>query len=78
MYWVKTNTAAMKVIRHDRRITQRELAKKAGVHFTTISKIEKGIRNPKGITADNIAKALNVPFEAIFFEELIDECQKGS
>lgn len=40
--------------------TQEELAKQAGVHFSYLSRIERGVVNPSIEVLENIAKALKV------------------
>lgn len=47
-----------------RNLTQRELAKKSGVSYNTIIKIERGgITNPKIETVVKLAKALNISID---------------
>lgn len=41
-------------------LTQEELAGRAGMHFTYIGQIERGIRNPSLVNIKKLAKALNV------------------
>jgi len=51
----------LKRLREKRGLTQNALAKKAGLHLTTIGKMEAGMRgNPKSDTLRNLAKALGV------------------
>ncbi|MFA6446559.1 MAG: helix-turn-helix transcriptional regulator [Candidatus Paceibacterota bacterium] len=40
--------------------TQEELADKAGMHFTYIGQIERGLRNPSLINLERLAKALKI------------------
>lgn len=40
--------------------TQEELADKAGMHFTYIGQIERGVRNPSLVNLERLAKALKV------------------
>lgn len=51
----------IKSLRKKRGLTQEDLAKKAGLHWTTIGKIEAGMRkNPDLSTRKKLAKALGV------------------
>lgn len=52
--------------RRDKKITQEELADRVGLHYTTISRIERGISNPPVQTIDKIAKALRVSLSNLF------------
>ena len=52
--------------RRDRKITQEELADRVGLHYTTISRIERGISNPPVQTVNKIAKALKVDMSDLF------------
>ncbi|MCB9800567.1 MAG: helix-turn-helix transcriptional regulator [Pseudomonadales bacterium] len=40
--------------------TQEELADKAGMHFTYIGQIERGLRNPSLINLERLARALGI------------------
>ena len=53
------------------RITQEELAERAGLHPTYVSMVERGVRNPTLDTAARIAKALKVGLP-----QLIEEAQQ--
>lgn len=53
-------------VRKDRRITQEELADRVGLHYTTVSRIERGISNPPVQTVNKIAKALRVDMSDLF------------
>ncbi len=58
---------ALKNLRKERRITQRDLAQKVGVDFTYISKIETGafINPPSVALIEKIAKALDTDAEEL-------------
>lgn len=47
-------------LRKKKGLTQEELADKAGLHFTYIGQIERGLRNPSLINICKIATALNI------------------
>lgn len=50
----------LKKLRLERKLTQEELADRAGVHSTYIGQIERGIRNPSLVNLHRLAKALRV------------------
>ena len=52
--------AHLRKLRLEQGLTQEELADKAGMHFTYIGQIERGLRNPSLINLQKIAKALRV------------------
>lgn len=57
----------LKEARLDKKLTQEELAEKAGVDQTTISDMERGRnRNPAWVTVARIAKALDVEPHDLF------------
>ncbi|MEX1140979.1 MAG: helix-turn-helix transcriptional regulator [Thermoleophilaceae bacterium] len=47
--------------RHEVGISQEDLAYEAGMHFTAISKLERGEREPRLHTILSVAAALEVP-----------------
>lgn len=62
----------IKEIREKRGMTQEELAEKSGVSRTTISALENGTeRATMTKTLINLAKALGVTVDAIFFAESV-------
>lgn len=56
----------MKKLRLERDLTQEELADRAGMHFTYIGQIERGLRNPSLINLYKLAKALRVKAGTLF------------
>lgn len=65
----KVNEKVGKKIRRFRKgkkMSQEELADRVGLHYTTISRIERGISNPPVQTIDKIAKALKVSLSDLF------------
>jgi transcriptional regulator with XRE-family HTH domain len=54
----------IKKLRSAQGLSQEDLAKKSGVKYTTLTKIESGvIKTPSVLTAAKIAKALGVAIE---------------
>lgn len=58
----------IKAIRAEQKITQDELAKKAGISRTTLAMIENEKAVPDGTTIAALVKALGVSADAIFSE----------
>lgn len=56
----------IKKFRKDKKISQEELADKVGLHYTTISRIERGISNSPVQTVSKIAKVLKVDMSELF------------
>jgi len=52
--------------RKDKKMSQEELADRVGLHYTTISRIERGISNSPVQTIDKIAKVLKVSLSDLF------------
>lgn len=57
-------------------LSNRQLAKKAGISQTTICLIVNGERNPSPNTAVNICKVLECQFDDIFFIQNVDCCKQ--
>lgn len=53
-------------LRKMRKLSQQELAEKAGMDFTSISEIESGLRNPYLKTIYKIASALKIEVRELF------------
>ena len=56
----------VQALRHRLRITQEEVAHRAGLHVTYISGIERGVRNPSLKNIKAVAQALEVPTGELF------------
>ena len=56
---------AIRHYRHDRGISQEELASRCGLHRTYVGGIERGERNPSYANILKIANALGVPASGI-------------
>jgi transcriptional regulator with XRE-family HTH domain len=52
-------------VRTRRKLTQLQLAKKVGVHKITISRLERGERQPSMNLLQRLSKALGVPVTAL-------------
>ena len=58
--------AAIKRERSTLRISQEELAHRAGLHRTYVSDLERGRRNPSVESIEKLAHALQIPFSKLF------------
>jgi transcriptional regulator with XRE-family HTH domain len=47
-------------LRHRKKLTQAQLAQRTGIHYTEISRIERGLRDLRLSTLVRLARALNV------------------
>lgn len=47
-------------------LTQREVARRSGLHFVSVNRIFKGVHTPCLETLESLAKACGVPLEKIF------------
>jgi transcriptional regulator with XRE-family HTH domain len=59
----------LKTLRDKRRLTQGELAKKAGIELAQISRIERGATQPKLDTIKKLALALECSSDELIFDE---------
>lgn len=50
----------LRKLREERGWTQEDLADKAGMHFTYIGQIERGLRNPSLVNLERLSKALGI------------------
>ena len=58
---------ALKLCRSQRRMTQTDLANRAGFSVSYLSLLEKNKRDPSLRTVEKIAHALNMPFSILIF-----------
>lgn len=56
----------LRKLREEKGWTQEELADKAGMHFTYIGQIERGIRNPSLVNLEKLAKAFKISSKELF------------
>lgn len=61
-------TNKLKAIRAEKKMTQEQLAKKAGISRTTLAMIENEKAVPDGHTIAALVKALGVSADAIFLD----------
>lgn len=65
----------LKRLREWRGLTQQELSEASGVKLSSIQKHERGVQNDAALSiAAPLARALEVPLEALFLQELSDKC----
>lgn len=64
---------ALRKIREDKGWTQPDLAKRIGVSFETISRWERGEKEPRKQHRDKLAKVTGIPFHKL----LADSVQAG-
>lgn len=57
--------AAIRRLRTERELSVEKLAAAAGIHWTYLSGIERGIRNPTWKVLGSLARALGVPISEI-------------
>jgi transcriptional regulator with XRE-family HTH domain len=57
---------AVKARREELRLTQEDLADRAGIHRTYLSDIERGSRNVSLINIERVAAALSLPLAELF------------
>jgi transcriptional regulator with XRE-family HTH domain len=58
--------ARVRALRTSQGLSQEELAERADLHWTFLSGIERGVRNPGLITIGKIAHGLKVDVEVLF------------
>ncbi|OGC68534.1 transcriptional regulator [candidate division WWE3 bacterium RIFOXYC1_FULL_39_7] len=56
----------LRKIREAKGLTQEGLADLAGMHFTYIGQIERGLRNPSLINLERLARALKIKADELF------------
>lgn len=56
----------LRKLRLTQKLTQEELADRAGMHFTYIGQIERGLRNPSLVNLYRLAKALRLTSAQLF------------
>jgi transcriptional regulator with XRE-family HTH domain len=59
--------SAIQLARAKRKLSQRELADRAGISVSYLSLLERGKRDPPLSTLQKIASGLGVPLEILFF-----------
>jgi transcriptional regulator with XRE-family HTH domain len=58
--------ANMKELRAERGWSQEDLSRESGLHYTAISKMERGVRAPRFPTVVILAQAFSVPAGRLF------------
>jgi transcriptional regulator with XRE-family HTH domain len=58
--------ANMKELRAERKWSQEDLSRYSGLHYTAISKMERGARAPSFPTVVTLAKAFKIPAGRLF------------
>lgn len=66
----------LKAIRHNKKMTQEELAEKAGLTVKYISNIERGLSFVSAEVLDSLARSLDVPVYELFIPEEIEDESK--
>ena len=56
----------LRKLRENRGWTQEELADRAGMHFTYVGQIERGVRNPSLVNLHKLAKSLGLSLSGLF------------
>jgi transcriptional regulator with XRE-family HTH domain len=55
----------LRTLRHERQLTQEQLARDAGIALNTVARIEAGRHEPNGPTLHKLARALGVTITAL-------------
>lgn len=56
----------LRSLRNKARLSQEEVADRAGIHVTYLSGVERGLRNPSIRNVNKLARALAVPTRQLF------------
>lgn len=77
--YIQSNTTdmnigkAIKIIRTEKDLSQKQIAAKINISQTSMSRIEKGLKNPRHSTILNIANSLNISVAYLMFRALDKE-----
>lgn len=61
----------LRELREGTKMTQNELAERAGIARNTVARMERGEREPSWVMVQKLARALNVPVAAFVDPEII-------
>lgn len=65
-YGDRPTVSPLYLVRHSRRWTQGELARRAGLTQETVSRLERGLERPRASTRARLAEALGQPEQLLF------------